>query len=1052
MNKIADVRLWLRVGTYLFFLVLSHPTSAQIVPDRSLPNNSIVTPTNDTSPEITTPGQGTPVIHLINGGTQAGKNLFHSFQEFSLPTGHTANFNNSVDIQNIITRVTGNSISNIDGLIKANGSANLFILNPNGIIFGPNAQLNIGGAFIASTAQAINFADGTQFNANSTGNTPLLTVSVPLGLQINSPAISSPGITVQGSNLQVNSGQTISLVANQINFIGGNLKAENGRIELVSITNGSWSLFSNIQPTTTQLGDIQLSQKATVDSSSFLGGGNILIQSRSLRLTDGSQIRANTFGAGLGGNLTVNASESVEVIGRLADGTPSALQARVETNATGNGGNININTRNLRVESGARVAASSLTDAPANAGNISVLATDKVEIIGVKDVTQNEQNIIYPSALSTQTTGAGNAGKINIETGNLVTREGGQITSETFGSGNAGNIDIQVSKIQIDGRSFDGKEPSGILARTETEATGTAGNININTESLTVTNGARIAAASLGAGKAGNLTILAQDSVEVTGVGKNIDGSVNPTQISVLTTGSGEAGTLDIETRKLTAENGGQITASTQGISNGGNLTVKAEEVQLIGRSTDGRFPSALLARVEPKATGNAGNVVIETQSLSLTNGARVAASSLGEGKAGSLTIRAGEKVEVNGVGKNVDGSSNPTQISVLTNGTGEAGFLNLQSRELTVGNGGQVTASTTGSGNGGSLTVKAENVQLNGRSPDGIFPSSLLARVEGKATGNGGDLFVETGSLTVRDGARIAAASLTQAPLDKPLEQGKAGNVTIRANNLEVTGVGKNADGGANPAQISVLSTGVGTPGNLRIDSPSILLNNQGSISAASQKGTGGNITFNSQNIVLRRQSVISADAGAGGSEGNININTQIMVLLGGSKIITDAESPTGGSNINISAPSGSDLLLLVSPDSIINARGELIIEGEVEVKAPELPKVEVVDATNLVAQTCPEGEEVSTFYVTGRGGIPTNPNEPLSGDLFWEDLRIPQVSKGVNQQGRKPAGESYQSPTIVEAQGWVIGSKGEVILTAETANFTLHNAPFKLPACRPR
>ncbi|MFB2898546.1 filamentous hemagglutinin N-terminal domain-containing protein [Aerosakkonemataceae cyanobacterium BLCC-F50] len=1051
MNKIADLRLWLRVGTYLFFLVLSHPTSAQIVPDRTLPNNSIVTPTNDTSPGITTPGQGTPVIHLINGGTQAGKNLFHSFQEFSLPTGHTANFNNSVDIQNIITRVTGNSISIIDGLIKANGSANLFILNPNGIIFGPNAQLNIGGAFIASTAQAINFADGTQFNANSTGSTPLLTVSVPLGLQINSPTISSPGITIQGSNLQVNSGQTISLVANQINFIGGNLKAEKGRIELASITNGSWSLFSNIQPLINQLGDIQLSQTATVDTSG-VGGGNILIQTRSLRLTDGSQIRANTLGAEPGGNLTVNASESVEVIGRLADGTPSALQARVESNANGNGGNININTRNLRVEGGARVAASSLTDTPANAGNISVQATDKVEIIGVKDVTQNEQNIIYPSALSTQTTGAGNAGKINIETGNLVTREGGQISSETFGSGNAGNIDIQANQIQIDGRSFDGTAPSGILARTKQEATGNAGNIIINTDTLTVTNGARIAAASLGVGKAGNLTILAQDSVEVTGVGNNIDGSVNPTQISVLTTGSGEAGTLDIETRKLTAENGGQISASTQGISNGGNLTVKAEEVQLIGRSPDGGFPSGLLARVEPKASGNAGNVVIETQRLTLTNGARVAASSLGEGKAGSVTIRAAQKVEVNGVGKNVDGSSNPTQISVLTTGTGTAGFLNIQSGELTVGNGGQVTASTTGSGNGGSLTVKAENVQLNGRSPDGIFPSSLLARVEGNATGNGGDLIVETGRLTVRDGARVAAASLTQAPLNNPLEQGKAGNVTIRANNVEVAGVGKNADGTANPAQISVLSTGVGTPGNLSIDSPSILLNNQGSISAASQKGTGGNITFNSQNVVLRRQSVISADAGAGGSEGNIKINTQIMVLLGGSKIITDAESPTGGSNINISAPSGSDLLLLVSPDSIINARGELIIEGEVEVKAPELPKVEVVDATNLVAQTCPEGEEVSTFYVTGRGGIPTNPNEPLSGDLFWEDLRIPQVSKDAGVQGRKAPGESYQSPTIVEAQGWVIGSKGEVILTAETANFTLHDAPFNLPACRSR
>ncbi|MGA9379557.1 MAG: filamentous hemagglutinin N-terminal domain-containing protein, partial [Phormidium sp.] len=648
MSKIVYVRVWLRLVPYLFFLVLSHPTSAQIVPDKTLPNNSIVTPSNNTSPSITVPGQGIPVIYLINGGTQTGKNLFHSFQEFSLPTSHTANFNNPVDIQNIITRVTGNSISNIDGLIKANGSANLFILNPNGIIFGPNAQLNIGGAFIASTAQAINFADGTQFSANSTGTTPLLTVSVPLGLQINSPTFPSPGITVQGSNLQVQPGQTISLVANQINFIGGNLKAEQGRIELASITNGSWLLFSNIQPPTTQLGDIQLSQTATVDASGS-GGGNILIQSRSLRLTDGSQIKANTLGSEAGGNITVNASETVDIIGRLADGTPSALQTRVESNATGNGGNINIITRNLRVEGGARVAASSLTDAPTNAGNISVQATDKVEIIGVKDVIQNQENIIYPSALSTQTTGEGNAGKIEIQTGNLVTREGGQISSETFAAGKAGNIDIQANQIKIDGRSFDGTQPSGILARTKEEALGNAGNININTENLTVTNGARITASSLGSGIAGNLSIRAQETVEVTGVGKNIDGSVNPTQISVLTTGSGEAGNLEIQSRKLIAENGGQISASTQGISNGGSLTVKAEEVQLIGRSTDGIFPSGLLARVEPQATGRAGDVVIETQRLTLTNGARITASSLGQGKAGTLTIRAAERVEVNG-------------------------------------------------------------------------------------------------------------------------------------------------------------------------------------------------------------------------------------------------------------------------------------------------------------------------------------------------------------------------------------------------------------------
>lgn len=151
-------------------LLFSYPALTQVIPDTTLQNNSSITTEGNTN--------------IINGGTQAGDNLFHSFEQFSIPTNGTAQFNNSIDIQNIFSRVTGGSISNIDGLIRANGAANLFLINPNGIIFGSNARLDIGGSFIGSTVSSVNFGDGRQSSASQPQATPLLTINVPTGLRI----------------------------------------------------------------------------------------------------------------------------------------------------------------------------------------------------------------------------------------------------------------------------------------------------------------------------------------------------------------------------------------------------------------------------------------------------------------------------------------------------------------------------------------------------------------------------------------------------------------------------------------------------------------------------------------------------------------------------------------------------------------------------------------------------------------------------------------------------------------------------------------------------
>jgi filamentous hemagglutinin family protein len=177
----------------------------------------------------------------VEDGNRSGSNLFHSFQEFSIPTGGSALFNNASDVQNIFSRVTGGSISNIDGLIRANGGANLFLINPNGIIFGNSARLDIGGSFIGSTANSVRFADGVEFSAVNPDNSSLLTISIPIGLQFgqnpNAIAVNNqPSLNPSlNPGLFIKPGQRLSLIGGDIILNGGRLTALGGQVELAGL-------------------------------------------------------------------------------------------------------------------------------------------------------------------------------------------------------------------------------------------------------------------------------------------------------------------------------------------------------------------------------------------------------------------------------------------------------------------------------------------------------------------------------------------------------------------------------------------------------------------------------------------------------------------------------------------------------------------------------------------------------------------------------------------------------------------------------------------------
>jgi len=607
-------------------LCLSIPsrTLAQIIPDSTLPNNTTTIP------------EGNSI--RIEGGTQAGRNLFHSFREFSVPTNSEAFFNNTLNIQNIFSRVTGSNFSHIDGIIRANGQANLFLINPNGIIFGLNAKLNIGGSFIASNANSIKFGDGSEFSATNPGNmTSLLTINVPIGLQFNEA--NTGIIRVEGSghnfgfsrktgalerndptnNLAVQPGKTLALVGGrEINLAGGNLRAESGVIGLFSLVHGELPIEINNDQITfknspsTELGNITLSGTASVDTSGSQGG-YFQVQSRNLRLEQGSVMVSTNQGSQPGKNVTINALDSIELIGRKPGNESNSGIGTgffVRTNGTGVAGNLTVTSDRLTLRDGAAIAMG--TDGSGNSGHLQIIA-NKVFLGGLSadgpTITAIVSNPTIPST--------GTGGDINIQTQQFTLENGAVISVSTFGAGTSGNINVIADEILIRGTSATGGVGSGFYARTALSAnfislpqlTGNAGNVTIIANRLTLQDRGRINVGNLGKGNAGNINITAStieldnqslitatqrqaEQGNITIQSKNIrlrhNSNITTDASSTITLDTGEkidlggsstsGGNIIINTNTLVALENSDITANAQG-SFGGRVTINANGI-----------------------------------------------------------------------------------------------------------------------------------------------------------------------------------------------------------------------------------------------------------------------------------------------------------------------------------------------------------------------------------------------------------------------------------------------------------------------------------------
>jgi filamentous hemagglutinin family protein len=691
-------------GVFPFF---GNCANAQITPDSTLPNNSNVTQVGNTS--------------VIDAGTQAGRNLFHSFKEFSVPTGGTAFFNNAVDIQNIISRVTGGSVSNIDGLIRANGTANLFLINPNGIIFGPNASLNIGGSFIGSTASNVNFADGTKFSATPSPDKPLLTITAPVGLNMGSNPgtiqVQGPGhdidyqkLTREGpgrridtsfTQLQVKPGKTLALVGGNVSLQGGILTSEAGRVEIGSVaSNGvvnlvplqeGWKLGYEGTPS---FRDIQFSGKAFVNTTGD-GSGSIAVAGRNINFTEQSILLADTLGEKNGGEISIVGDSIVFNQSNISSNTFSSGNAGqikldannikienrsgaiIQTGNSGDAGNINIRANSLTIEESSALFSITTENSTGKAGDI--------------NMTVKGPLIIVESGIGTQTLGTGNAGKITINANSLWIEDSGVlgdairtaagqageinlnvagsvvikrtgITTNTFGTGNAGKISINANSFRV--------ENTGIISNPEGNSTGKAGEININVALLEVTKRAGISTSTDTQVDAGKIDIRANSFLlESSGVNSSRRAS-----------STGKAGDINVQAGTLVIDNGGALGVQNTGSGDAGNLKIVANTIKLDNK---GQIDGTTIS-------GNGGNLTLDVANLLLLRRESQISATAGTaqqpGDGGNITINAPDGFIVANRGENSDITANAFDGQggkITIKATGIFGIAPLSRQEL---------------------------------------------------------------------------------------------------------------------------------------------------------------------------------------------------------------------------------------------------------------------------------------------------------------------------------------------------------------------------------
>jgi filamentous hemagglutinin family protein len=675
-------------------------------------------------------------------GQIRGSNLFHSFAQFNVLTGESATFTGPNGIANVLSRVTGGRQSAIDGALRSQiPGANLYLMNPSGVVFGPNATLDVSGSFHVSTADYLRFADGARFFANPSQGTILSVAPIAaFGFLSETP---SP-ISIQRSELRVPVGRTLSVIGGDIQFVGdplrGALIAPIGRINIASVASPGEVIPNN----SAAAPDLHV--------ESFTRLGNISITNDAVMRVIGNNVNVSPAGTIIirGGQLSFrdtlvdargNPGGYISIKGDRVNLGNSAITADTRGNADHPGIAVDIQARGEFVLMDREITAHSFQRG--RGGDIRITA-DNIQL-GPDDpnniTVQGENNI------SSRVFGPGRGGNLEISANGLSVKNGFSIDASVIGpmaTGNGGDIHVTAESLQV-------KDRGVISSSLVGAAPGNAGNTTVRTGSLDISNRGNIFASSiLGTGNAGNIDIAAKD-VRIAGV----SGSTNPFDVGECTcvstsTNAGRGGDLRLTANSVVVTSQGAIASVSRGSGNAGNIEVNAGSLFVTDRAT---IASSGLA------AGKGGDIIITARQVELQDSGflgGIVAGNFTTGDAGNIRIAATDKF-----------TSRDSRVTTRSL-QGDGGDIDVRTGSLFHLLRSQVTTAVgTGNGKGGNITIDPQFVILD--------RSQIRADAFG---GRGGNVRI-TADVFLRSDSILSASSALNT----------SGTIDIEANFTNVTG-----------------------------------------------------------------------------------------------------------------------------------------------------------------------------------------------------------------------------------------------------------------------